>query len=46
MRVLFATAELAPFVKVGGLGDAATGLIRALRGRGVDVVTVLPDYGT
>lgn len=45
MRVLFATAELAPFVKVGGLGDAAAGLIKALLSRGVEVEVVLPDYG-
>jgi len=46
VRVLFATAELAPFVKVGGLGDAASGLVLALRRRGVDVEVALPDYGT
>jgi starch synthase len=45
MRGLFATAELAPFVKVGGLGDAAAGLIRALRRRGMEIQVVLPDYG-
>lgn len=45
MRVLFATAELAPFVKVGGLGDAASGLVRELRKAGVDIEVVLPDYG-
>jgi len=45
MRVLFATAELAPFVKVGGLGDAAAGLTGALRRRGVEMQVVLPDYG-
>lgn len=45
MRVLFATAELAPFVKVGGLGDFASGLVTSLRRDGVDVEVVLPDYG-
>ena len=45
MRVLFATAELAPFVKVGGLGDFASGLVTALRRDGVDVEVILPDYG-
>lgn len=45
VRVLFATAELAPFVKVGGLGDAAAGLVRALRTKGVEIEVVLPDYG-
>lgn len=45
MRVLFATAELAPFVKAGGLGEAASGLVHALSARGVEVEVVLPDYG-
>jgi starch synthase len=45
VRVVFATAELAPFVKVGGLGDAAAGLVVELRRLGVDVEVILPDYG-
>lgn len=44
MKVLFATAELSPLVKVGGLGDAAAGLAAALRQAGVDLEVVLPDY--
>lgn len=44
MRVLFATAELAPLVRVGGLAEAAAGLVHALRGLGVEVEVVLPDY--
>jgi starch synthase len=46
MKVLFATAELAPLVRVGGLAEAASGLVRALRKAGVDVEVVLPDYFT
>lgn len=45
MRVVFATAELAPFVKVGGLGDAAAGLVAELRELGLDVEVAIPDYG-
>ena len=45
MRVLFATAELAPLVKVGGLGDFSVGLVGALRSKGLEVDIVLPDYG-
>lgn len=45
MRVVFATAELAPYVKVGGLADASAGLVSALRGLGVKVEVILPDYG-
>jgi starch synthase len=44
MRVLFATAELSPLARVGGLAEASAGLTRALRGLGVDVDVVLPDY--
>jgi len=43
--VLFATAELTPIARVGGLAEAAAGLVRALRGSGVDVHLVVPDYG-
>ena len=45
MKVLFATAELTPVARVGGLAEAAAGLVRALRDAGVDVQVVLPDYG-
>ena len=44
MKVLFATSELADFVKVGGLGDVSSGLPRALRRHGVDVRILLPAY--
>ncbi len=50
MRVLFATAELAPVATVGGLAHAAAGLVGELRrpaggGAGIDVDVVMPDYG-
>ena len=45
MQIVFATAELAPYVKVGGLADAAAGLVHALRESGIGVEVVLPDYG-
>lgn len=44
MRVLFATAELAPVAAVGGLAQAAAGLARELRLQGLDVEVALPDY--
>lgn len=44
MRILFATAEYAPLARVGGLGEAAAGLVKALRVDGIDVEVVLPDY--
>jgi starch synthase len=45
MQVLFASAELAPVVRVGGLAEASAGLVQALRRAGVEVDVVLPDYG-
>lgn len=45
MRVVFATAELAPIVAVGGLAQASAGLVAELRRQGVEVNVVLPDYG-
>ena len=45
MHVLFAAAELAPLIKVGGLGEAACGLVRSLRRAGHRVDVIVPDYG-
>ena len=46
LRVLFAASEAAPVARVGGLAEAAAGLIRALRKHdAVELVVVLPDYG-
>ncbi|MBI2426252.1 MAG: glycogen synthase [Candidatus Kerfeldbacteria bacterium] len=44
LRVLFVTSELNPLAKVGGLGDVAGALPRALRELGVDVRVALPKY--
>lgn len=44
MRVLFATSELAPLIKTGGLADVSAALPVALRGQGVDVRVLLPGY--
>ena len=44
MKIVFVTAELAPLAQSGGLGDAASGLARALGARGHDVVVVMPAY--
>lgn len=45
MKVLFLSAEATPYVKVGGLGDVAGALPKALRGVGLDVRTFIPRYG-
>jgi len=48
MRVLFAAAEFRPLVSVGGLAEAASGLMSELRegeaGAGIEIVVALPDY--
>jgi len=44
MKVLFATSEIAPWVKTGGLGDVAAALPPALRRAGCDVRVLVPRY--
>ena len=44
IKVLFATSEIRPLVSAGGLGEAASGLVAALRAAGADVTVALPDY--
>lgn len=44
MRILFASSEMYPLVKTGGLGDVAFSLPNALTALGVDVRVVLPAY--
>ena len=44
MKVLFAVWELDPFIKVGGLGDVARSLPKALGDAGVDIRVIIPFY--
>jgi len=44
MRVLFASSEVHPFSKTGGLGDVAAALPRALAALGHEVLVVSPWY--
>jgi starch synthase len=44
LRVLVATAELAPFAKSGGIADVAAALSKELRRLGHDVRVVMPRY--
>jgi starch synthase len=45
LNVLFAAVEMSPLAKVGGLGDVAGSLPRALRARGEDVRVAMPMHG-
>ncbi|MDR2173919.1 MAG: glycogen/starch synthase, partial [Burkholderiales bacterium] len=42
--ILFATSEMAPWVKTGGLGDVAAALPAALHHAGHDIRVLLPFY--
>ncbi len=44
IRVLFATSEVHPLMKTGGLGDVSCSLPQALRTQGLDVRIVMPAY--
>ena len=44
LKILFATSEMAPWVKTGGLGDVAAALPVALRQAGHDIRVLLPAY--
>ncbi len=44
-KILMVTPELAPYAKVGGLGDMVSSLAKALDNLGHDVRVVLPLYG-
>jgi starch synthase len=44
MKILFISAEVAPFAKVGGLADVAGGLPKSLVASGKDCRVIMPAY--
>ena len=44
LKVLFATSEVAPLIKTGGLADVSGALPAALRAIGLDVRVLVPGY--
>jgi starch synthase len=46
LKILFLSAEVAPFAKAGGLADVCGSLPKALAALGHDVCVVMPAHGT
>lgn len=46
MNILFATSELYPFVKTGGLSDVSYALPKALEKEGVKISIIIPFYSS
>ncbi len=44
MHILFASSEVFPFAKTGGLGDVAGSLPKAISKLGADIRVVMPNY--
>lgn len=44
MKVVFAASEMVPFIKIGGLGDVAGSLPKAVAALGQEVTVVIPNY--
>lgn len=46
LKILFASSEVFPFAKTGGLGDVAGSLPKAISRLGADIRVVMPNYSS
>ena len=46
LRICFATSEMAPFAKTGGLADVSGALLKFLHADGHDIRLIMPAYGS
>jgi len=46
LKILFASSEVVPFAKTGGLADVSGALPRAIKAQGHDVRVIMPKYRT
>ena len=46
MKILFASSEIVPFAKTGGLADVSGVLPKALAQLGADMTAIMPKYRT
>ncbi len=46
VRIVYASSEMAPYAKTGGLADVSAALPKALAARGHEVTCFLPRYGS
>ncbi len=46
LKILYASSEVYPFMKTGGLGDVAQSLPAAIRSMGADIQVIMPNYGS
>lgn len=46
IKVLYASSEVYPFMKTGGLADVAQSLPTSIRSMGADIRVIMPNYGS
>ena len=44
IKVMFVASEIEPYAKTGGLADVSSALPKALKEKGVDIISVMPLY--